>query len=172
MTITVVSRPARLQWRHFKAVAHLPGGDDEEAQTSSEIILPNRLSPRKVDGQFRLGDFTMTVGIKAHETVVVRTANKTDDLLDHEQGHFDLLVLVARAEKADLEKVTASSLGELQEAVSAIQSTHDTRAQELDAKYDEQTDHSRNQSQQRRWRKLIDDALAKEGVTSLDGNDL
>jgi hypothetical protein len=172
MTIKVEAHPARLQWSHFKRVAHLPGGSDEEAQTSSEIILPTRISQRKVGSQFQLGDFTVTVGIKAHETLVVRSAATTDDLLDHEQGHFDLLLLVARAMAAELEKATGSSSTELQSAVSDIQSTHNTRAQALDATYDDQTHNSRNETQQRRWRKLIDDALGKQGVMSLDGNDL
>ena len=109
---------------------------------------------------------------KSSETIVIRTANKTSDLLEHEQGHYDLLILSARAMAADLEQLEADSPDELQSAINEVQSTHGARATAVDEEYDRQTDHSRNAAQQRRWRKLIDEALGKSGVRSIDGNDL
>src|SRR5258708_4292209 len=127
MAIKVVARPAKLQWSHFKAVAVLPGSD-EEAQVAPETTLPQNLSIRKVKGKFKLPDFTVTVALKLHDTLIIRTAKKTADLLEHEQGHYELLILSARAMAADLEKIEADSPEELQSSVTDIQSTHATRA--------------------------------------------
>jgi hypothetical protein len=171
VAIKVVARPARLTWRNFKAVAVIPDSD-EEAQIAPETNLPARLHPVKVKDKFRLPDLTITIVLKSSDTIVIRTADKTADLLEHEQGHFDLMILSARAMAADLENIEADSLAELQSAVSDVQSTHGERADAVDKEYDRQTDHSRNAAQQRRWRKLIDEALGKTGVTALDGNPL
>jgi hypothetical protein len=171
MAIKVVARPARLTWRNFKAVAVIPDSD-EEAQIAPETTLPERLHPLKVKDKFRLPDLTVTVVLKSSDTIVIRTADKTADLLEHEQGHFDLMILSARAMAADLEKLEADSPDELQSAINDVQSTHGARATAVDEEYDRQTDHSRNAAQQRRWRKLIDEALGKTRVTAIDGNDL
>jgi uncharacterized protein DUF922 len=171
VAIKVVARPARLTWRNFKAVALIPDSD-EEAQIAPETSLPARLHPLKVKDKFRLPDLTITIVLKSSDTIVIRTADKTADLLEHEQGHFDLMILSARAMAADLEAIEADSVAELQSAVSDVQSTHGERADAVDKEYDRQTDHSRNVAQQRRWRKLIDEALGKGNATSIDGNDL
>jgi hypothetical protein len=171
MTITVVPRPARLTWRNFRPVAVLPDSK-EDAQVSSEAVLPPRAGMTRVNGKFRLADLTLTVLTEPTETLVIRSADQTPELLEHEQGHFDLMVLTARAMAAELEKLEAASPQELQKSVTAILETHRTRAKAVDHEYDSQTDHSRNVPQQRRWRKLIDDALQKTGVTQIDGNDL
>jgi hypothetical protein len=171
MTIKVVAHPAKLSWRNFKAVAVLPDSD-EDAQVAPEAVLPGRVGMHKVKGKFRLADFTVTVAPKSSDTVIVRTANKTADLLEHEQGHYELMILSARAMAAELEKLEADSAEELQSAVTDVQSAHAARADTIDHEYDRQTDHSRNVAQQRRWRKLIDQAMAKGNATQIDGNDL
>lgn len=171
MTIKVVARPAKLRWSNFKSVTVLPGSD-EEAQIHSETILPGNVGGRVVRGKFRLADFTLTVAPKSQDTIVVRSAKKTPQLLEHEQGHYELLILVARALAAELEKLETDSSEELQTSVNEVQATHDARAQALDDEYDRQTDHSRNVAQQRRWRKLIDEAMHSGNASSIDGNDL
>ncbi|MDB6159697.1 MAG: hypothetical protein JWO04_3403 [Gammaproteobacteria bacterium] len=171
MTIKVVAHPAKLAWRNFKPVAVVPDSD-EDAQVAPEATLPGRVGMQKVKGKFRLADSTVTVAPKSTETLVVRTANKTADLLEHEQGHYELMILSARAMAAELEKLEADSAEELQSAVTDVQSTHASRADAVDHEYDRQTDHSRNVAQQRRWRKLIDQAMASGNASSIDGNDL
>ena len=82
------------------------------------------------------------------------------------------MILSARAMAAELEKLEADSAEELQSAVTDVQSAHASRADAVDHEYDRQTDHSRNVAQQRRWRKLIDQAMASGNASSIDGNDL
>ena len=167
MTIRVVSRPARLSWRNFKSVGSIPDSD-EEAQTAQEMIFP-RISVKQVNGKFRLADFTVTVATQPADTLVVRTADRSSELLDHEQGHFDLLVLAARAMALDLEKAEADSPEDLQQVLEEIKTTHGDRAIAIDAEYDEQTRHNRDAVQQRRWRKLINDAMTAGNATQLAG---
>jgi hypothetical protein len=170
MAIKVVAKPAKLTWRNFKPVALIPDSE-EEAQVAPEASF-GKSAIRKVDGKFRMADFTILVGVASNETLVLRTAEKTDDLLAHEQGHYELMILSARAMAAELEKLAADSPDDLRSKKADIQAAHGSRADAVDKKYDTQTDHSRNTAQQRRWRKLIDEALAKGDATSIDGNEL
>jgi hypothetical protein len=171
MAIKVVPKPARLGWRNFRPVAVIPGSD-EDAQVAPEAVLPKRVGMKKVSGKFQLTDFTLVVSLDTTDTMVVRSTDRTPELLEHEQGHFDLMLLSARALAADLEALEADSPEDLQSAVSSAHETHGDRATAVDKEYDTQTDHSRNVAQQRRWRKLIDEALGKQNVTQIDGNDL
>jgi hypothetical protein len=171
MAIKVVPKPARLGWRNFRPVAVIPQSD-EDAQVAPEAVLPARVGMKKVSGKFRLADFTLVVSLRTHETLIVRSADQTPELLDHEQGHFDLMLLSARALAAELETLEADSPEDLQSAVTSAHDTHGDRATAVDQVYDTQTDHSRNVAQQRRWRKLIDEALQSKNVTQIDGNDL
>jgi hypothetical protein len=170
MAHKVLPKPLALTWQHFKPVAVIPGSD-EEAQVAPEAVF-GKTAIQKVGGKFRLGDFTVLVGLKSSETLVLRTADKTDDLLEHEQGHYELMILSARAMAAELDQLEAESADDLRSKVADVQAVHGTRAEALDKKYDTQTDHSRNVAQQRRWRKLIDEALVKGNASSIDGNEL
>ena len=167
-----VQTVGRITWGMFRAVQSIPG-TTEEAQIGPELpAVPNLRPQRTPSGSFRLPSFTLTVGLNSTNTVVLRTANRTADLLKHEQGHYDLLVLVTRAFARDLEGLEAPSVEELGRLVEAAQQTHADRAQALDAAYDEQTDHSRNRTAQQRWDAAITAALANPSSQSISGMDL
>ena len=169
MAIRVVADPARLSWRNFRPVGEIPGSS-EEAQIAPDIHFP-RMSVQNRNGKARLGDFTITVRPRREDTLIVRTARKTPELLEHEQGHFDLLVLGARQMARELESLEADSPAELQEALEKLKETHQERATAIDEAYDKQTAHSRNAIQQRRWRQMIADAAANK-ASQIDGMDL
>ncbi len=160
MAIRVLSLP-RIGWELFRTVASIPD-TPEQAQIAPELPALNGLRPERTPaGRFRLPSFTFHVGVNRNDTMVVRGADKTADLLKHEQGHYDLLVLVTRAFARELESLEAPSVAELGRLMGAARQTHDDRAQAVDAKYDSETDHSRDRAAQQRWDNAITAALAQ-----------
>jgi len=158
MPIKVSVNPSRLTWNHFRTVSSLPN-TNEEAQVNPEMAPIQNVHPQNDGKHFRLPSLTLSVKINAHNTLVLKTAHKTKELLQHEQGHLDLLVLVTRALARDLESLEADTVDELATLLEEAKSLHDERAQTIDAAYDDQTDHSRNQLKQATWDRAIAQAL-------------
>jgi hypothetical protein len=158
MPIKVSVNPSRLTWNHFRTVSSI-ASSDEEAQVNPEMSPIQGVHPQKVGEKFRLPSMTLSVKIVSHNTLVLKSAHKTKELLQHEQGHLDLLVLVTRALARDLENLEADSVDELATLLEEAKSLHDERAQTIDAAYDDQTDHSRNQQKQATWDRAIAQAL-------------
>jgi hypothetical protein len=100
---------------------------------------------------------------------VLRTAQQTPDLLRHEQGHYDLLILTVKAMARDLDAATGGSAADLSSRVQAIQQTHATRAQALDAAYDTQTSNGTDVQQQMNWNQTIAAALANPMASAING---
>lgn len=169
MSITVRANPTRVSWSHFRPVGSIPDSS-EEAQINPEMPPLQNLHPQRTpNGRFRLPSTTLTVGLNGHNTIVVRTANKTAELLQHEQGHFDLLVLVTRALAKDLESIESASMDDLGRQVKDAVARHDARAQQIDAEYDKQTEHSRNRTEQSKWDTAIAQALRSPQATVVVG---
>lgn len=158
MPIKVSVNPSRLTWNHFRTVSSIPD-TDEDAQVNPEMAPIQNVRPQSVGKRFRLPSLTLSVKIDSHNTMVLKTASKTKQLLQHEQGHLDLLVLVTRALARDLESLEADSVDELATLLEQAKSLHDERAQAIDGAYDDQTDHSRNGLKQATWDRAIAQAL-------------
>jgi hypothetical protein len=171
MAIRVMAVP-RIGWEMFRPVPQIPG-TTEEAQIAPELPALNGLRPERTPGgRFRLPSLTLNVGVNRQDTMVLRTANKTADLLKHEQGHYDLLVLVTRAFARELESLEAASVPELGRLLNQARETHDARAQVIDAEYDKQTEHSRNRAAQQRWDNAIRVALALPSASRIENLEL
>jgi len=159
MAIRVTTLP-RVGWELFKAVDSIPD-TTEEAQIHPELPALTGLRPERTKGgTFRLPAMTLNVGVNRQDTMILKTASKTADLLKHEQGHYDLMVLITRAMARDMEAVEADTVPELGRLVNEAQQTHADRATALDEEYDKATDHSRNRQAQANWDAAIAAALA------------
>ena len=169
MSITVAVAPTQLSWNDFLAVDSLPDGSGDEAQTATEMPGLNDIRPVLGHGKFSLPNLTLTVGLDRSQTMVLRTANKTPELLKHEQGHYDITVLTVRALARELEQLKAGSVTALGQQVNGARSKHQQRADLLEKKYDADTDHSRNQAAQKTWNDAIDAAMKGSGVSILQG---
>jgi hypothetical protein len=170
VSISVLPKPSRVSWSLFRPVTVIPG-TKEEAQIHPEMQPFSGLRPLRSPGDtYRFPSFTITVGVNRDDTLVVNTASKTSELLQHEQGHFDILLLTVRALARELEALEAPSINELQSG--SAREIHQERATTIDAAYDEQTDHSRNKPVQNKWNKAIADALADARATKLVGFEL
>ena len=135
-----------------------PAGEDEDAQIHPEAILDDEVGICRTDGRFRLGTFGVRLRIVAEDTWVVRSA-KTDALLAHEQGHFDISGLDARQLMHDLAALRADTTDELQRLVTERIERSRTESQAMSDRYDDETDHGRNADAQRRWETAIREAI-------------
>jgi hypothetical protein len=165
--ISVVADPPRLTWSDFQTVESLSGSED--AHIGAEISFPRPLRMENVAGTYRLPAFTITVAPEPTRTLVRRSAKGSAELLRHEQGHYDLVLLAARALARELAPLTASSATELSQRTQDCVAEHTERAARLSQAYDRQTDHGRNAPAQARWSDRIGVARAAGAVDELDG---
>ena len=166
--IAVRADPPKLDWSLFRAVDALPG-TVEAAHIAAEMSFPQPLKIEGADGGYRMPGFTITVAPQRQQTTVRRSAERTADLLRHEQGHYDILVLAARALARELESTTAGSAAEVSHRVQTFVDKHTERAARLSELYDRQTNHSRDSTEQAHWNLLIADALEDRTPTELAG---
>ncbi len=100
---------------------------------------------------------------------VLRTANQSSDLLAHEQGHYDIGVLVGRALARDLMALSEATPAALARAASAAFDLHRvTRMAPIQQAYDTETKHSQDTKEQQRWAGLISAALAAASATAVN----
>ncbi len=112
---------------------------------------------------------TFQVGVSP-DAKVVRGASQTADLLSHEQGHYNLGILVARALAHDFMQLQAANSAALARACRTCFALHkNTRMRPIQQKYDRDTNHSRNRPQQQRWDRMIRQCLsARPRCTRVD----
>jgi hypothetical protein len=139
------------------------------AQIHPEMRLPPNIQVVNGNGACRLSAFTIMVGPVPQDTIVLRSSAQTAGLLRHEQGHYDLLMLVAKAMARDLGAATDSSARALNTQVQTIQQTHNANAQAIDAAYDTQTDHGKDSLQQTSWNQAIATALGNPATSTVRG---
>ena len=163
----MIADPLHLKWSDFQTVDSLAGSED--AHIGAEIAFPRPLRMENVAGVYRLPTFTITVAPEPTRTLVRRSAKGSADLLRHEQGHYDLVLLAARALARELATLAAASATELSGRTQDCVAEHTERAARLSQAYDRQTDHGRNLTAQARWGDRIGAALAVEAVGELDG---
>ena len=168
MRIDVRADPERLTWSDFRRVESV-SGTSEHARIAAEMSFPQPLRIERAGGGYRLPQFTITVTPQPARTVARRSVALSAALLRHEQGHYDIVVLAARALARELEGMTAGSAQELTRRVEDCVSKHTDRAERLSEAYDRATDHSHDPAEQARWTERIDRALADGEATRLEG---
>ncbi len=168
LTITVRADPPRLTWSMFRRVDVMPD-PSEDAHIAAAMSFPQPLRAEHVDGRYRLPPFTITVALEPTRTMVRRSVGPSGELLRHEQGHFDIVLLAARALAREIELITASSGSELTSLVEDCVDKHTSRAERVSEEYDRQTDRSRDPAAQRRWNQRIAAALREPTATRIAG---
>ncbi len=165
MSATIVPKPVTLAWSNFDAVDKLPKpGEDAHIDINFAIGMKQ---VRKVGSHFMAPD-PFDIGVSPL-ALVLKTANQTADLLAHEQGHYDIGILVARALGRDLAAVSEGTPAGFKKEVDRLFGLHRlTRMKPVQEKYDTDTNHSRNTQEQQRWAGLIQAALASASATHLD----
>ncbi|MET0026323.1 MAG: DUF922 domain-containing protein [Candidatus Thiodiazotropha sp.] len=147
--------PRDLAWDEFREISSRPAGESEDAQISVEL-RPGRLNFIQENGEYRLGDVAFNTMIKRNQSWAVGSA-RTDELLAHEQGHYDIAGLCYRDMVAEIRGLRNTQRNALVLDIRRVMGSHDQRADLLSQDYDseEQTDHGRNRSRQQAWEQQI-----------------
>jgi hypothetical protein len=169
MAITVVGSPPRITWNMFRTVTSI-AGTTEEAQINPEMAGLSAIRPERTPGgKFRLPGLALRVTLNRSNTMVLKTAAQTNELLAHEQGHFDLMVVSTRALARELEALEADTVEDLGALVQEARERHAERVQAIDEAYDRETDHSRDRGGQRKWDTAIVAAKSDPATTTILG---
>jgi Bacterial protein of unknown function (DUF922) len=164
MPIAIVPLPVTLSWSDFATVNSLSNQEDAHIDPSYEV--QNR-PLRRVHNQFMLAE---TLEVRVHPRArVLNSANQSAGLLAHEQGHYDIGILAARALSADLASLSAKTPAELSRLLNDTFVLHTrTRLRPIQHAYDTATNHSQNTQEQQRWSQMIATAMANASATSIN----
>jgi len=146
--------PRQISWNQFQEVGSRPAGEKEDAQIDTQTAQSDRVGVAREQGRFRLGDFEVKLKVIRSNSWVV-TSQKSDTLLAHEQGHFDITGLVARDLVKALGALRVDTTDELQREVSRLYEAYKAWGQGLSDQYDEETDHGRKVKPQSDWESRI-----------------
>jgi hypothetical protein len=86
--------PRALTWQNYRSVPNSPR-PPAAAFTSASWAMSG-WSVRPVDGEYRVQGARMTVAFNPTASWAIPSARSSADLLQHEQGHFDITGLIAR----------------------------------------------------------------------------
>jgi hypothetical protein len=171
MSITVVARPVNLTWANFTPsatqIVDPQDGTLVDALTRFRFNIPGR-APRTVNGQFAMADPNI-ITISSDGQVFTGVL-QTPALLSHEQFHYDVAIVTARALARELMGLRASSLAALMTAFQNAAQLHlFTRVRLLQWHYDRETQHGTNAHYQKIWKDRMALCLANQRSTQLGG---
>jgi len=171
MAITVFASPRKLSWLHFTPVPNRirdpHDGSLQDALTQFDFFLPDR-PPRQIDGQYALADpLTLLITPNARVWTGVR---QTDELLSHEQFHYDVGIVIARAAARHFMSLRARTVEELRQSFQQAARLHFvTRNRLIQRRYDLDTQHGQNAHYQRIWKRRMAACLANPRSDTLGG---
>lgn len=155
----LVGWPRKITWDEFTQLAAPPAGEyphgvDPAAETrvgwKTSDYIPHVLE----QSQWRLGGFTLSLRIESDSWVVKGQMNES--LLRHEQGHFDIIGLVARDLVKAWGKLSASTTEDLDRDFKRFYEVYRAHAVLLSKQqYEKQTNHGRNAKSQSEWESRI-----------------
>lgn len=147
-----------LSWSDFNQQLGQPGGVTEFAQIHPDIA-PGEFVLGRVRNAITITDVTIDLNLIAEDCWVV-ASRMTDDLLKHEQGHYDILAIGAREFYNTLVGLSSSTTNALQRRVDQLKERFAQQATRVDARYDTKTNHGINTSVQQTWDQKIAAAKA------------
>jgi hypothetical protein len=85
----------------------------------------------------------------------------SDELLAHEQGHFNIGILCMREVLSVVNKMTLTKT-DYADAIRNVYGEIMRKYNEMNVQYDSETDHFKNKEQQQKWNALLAEKLAPE----------
>ena len=167
MPVLVKPTKTKLTWGDFGKSSGTFGNEVAEAGYDSGF-QPENFTPREIRKLFYLpATFTVRVWPVAN---VYEKADLTDALLAHEQLHYDVGIVCARALARELEGLSNATPQGLADAISALQATHMfDRAGKIQEAYDTETEHGKDRDKQQKWQDAMKECLANRNATRLKG---
>ncbi len=163
MAITYLPSPPILHWKLYSEVATLPGKN--EALTKAGLQVQN-LEYIKKDKYFIVSP-TLLVSIIPVTLVYRKGANLTSLLLAHEQGHWDLAILGARAFTQDVELFQESTKKIIRDKVHQSYDLHLKNIKIITNNYDLETDHGSILPKQQLWKKEISNCMSQPNMKKI-----
>lgn len=142
-----------LTWDDFK------GEPDASSPHSAETVtkLESAWEGEGVKGGVKVTSVSSTAFFNSSQSWV-KEGQKSDDLLKHEQGHFDIAEIFAREKKKEMDKLVGQVF-ESEEAVNKkveeICQKIQKRLDKMNEQYDKQTKHGTDKKKQEQWDKKI-----------------
>ena len=169
--VTLTGWPRSITWDEFTERSSRPEGAEEAAQIHSEAIQPDKVDVDRTNGRFHVKDYIVNVEVVAADTWVV-TSQKSNALLNHEQGHYDITGLTSRDMVADIAAARGTSPKDLGEQVQKIIARTRTLGAKLTKLYDGDgpggTERGKNAGNQTKWDAHLK-SCASKGTRLTDG---
>ena len=171
MAISAFRNPATLSWDDYDerpVVIDPSDGSLQDAVTAFEFELMPNLPAERFNGRFRL---QRGMSISITPIALVRTgATQTDELLSHEQLHYDVGFVIARQLARELNVVDAATEPALRTLLNQLIDLHfHTRGKLIQTRYDRESNHSRNPHFQRVWKQNMTACLANPHASQIGG---
>jgi hypothetical protein len=170
MSISLVVNPTTLKWTDYTEQDKVIDPNDKTEQsafTAFDWDLPPK-TPRGLDGKLALADgLTLTITPIA---LVKKGVKKSDELLSHEQFHYDVGIIIARVVVKVLEGLTGATISDLDTGTDLIMNRHFiVRSGLIQRRYDLETRHGNNAAYQKAWKKLMKETMARPNSTQMGG---
>lgn len=144
-------------WPEFTSVPSRPAGVQEDAEIKVNSAVGYRT--RRRGNAISIVDATVNIVTVTAESWVV-SDKKTDPLLKHEQGHYDVTALGTREFYNELLTLAADSPHALGVKIAALKEQYQQKIDACNIRYDTQTNHSLNTAVQDTWNRQIATAKA------------
>lgn len=141
-----------ISWSDFTPQSSRPHGENEDAFTKA--MFRHNYNYTRNGNAIAVTDATVDITMVTAQSWVV-SGQTTTDLLQHEQGHYDITALGAREFYNALIQLTARSVRELQTKISTAHSKYQHKINRANIRYDNQTNHSQNVQVQQQWDQSI-----------------
>ena len=165
--------PDRLRWADLTTVPNKILGQFEAEAGYTAVPTDLKFRTVRKGGKHAVElhpDFKVVVRPQGE---VWKDANKTAALLAHEELHYYVGYVVARALINDILALRASSAGQLEGALTTMMDTHlVTRGEVIQKAYDGNTGNSASTAKQHQWQKAMTDCIANPKATKLMGYEL
>jgi hypothetical protein len=162
-----------LTWNDFPRVnvpAPAPGQFIDLAQTKADIVHSGLGLDRLPGGGARIRDsIVVTIDFRRSQSwvanlVFTRPQSVQDDLLAHEQGHYNITALIGRDFFLELMRLKANTYPDanaVQADLTAAQENTVAKAQQAQDRYDADTQNGNDATQQSRWNGFISTAFTQ-----------
>jgi hypothetical protein len=152
-----------LTWDNYTSVDQ--SRDDPWVAATKSVVAPKGLAVlRKAKDKVVVDPNKLMVEIRVDKTASwVVEDQKSDDLLKHEQGHYDINALGGRDLHTDLLALEAETVSDLQQAITDLGTATQNLIQQVDGIYEDDancgTKHGQNASNQTQWNMRIKNVM-------------
>lgn len=141
-----------VSWSDFNHLPTRPQSVDEDAETHSKFPHSYQFGRNK--------NAVIVTGADVNISMIsslcwVVSSRKSDLLLNHEQGHYDITALGAREFYNKLLALKAQNENKMERSIKELNARLQQKINTINIRYDTQTDHSQNAGVQQAWDKQI-----------------